>query len=170
MTIPLEAVVGELHLIGGVRQDATRPTAALIAPRHAARGRAGDTLFILVELRGPDPLPYEAVIDRIEATYWRTPGSITSALRAALTVTNDWLMDRNVQAEVADRVRAGITCAVLRVREAEVFIAQAGPAAAYVAHHGQVERFPVREVTPQALGASVRWTCAFRTRHSIRAT
>ncbi len=152
MSIPLEAVVGELHIIGGARQGVTRPTAALVAPRHAARGRAGDTLFILVDLRGPEPLPYEAVIDRIEATYWRTPGSVTSALRAALTVTNDWLMDRNVQAEVGDRIRAGISCAVLR--ESEVFIAQAGPAAMYITHHGQVERFPAREVALQALGAS----------------
>lgn len=152
MSIPLEAVVGELHIIGGARQGVTRPTAALVAPRHAARGRASDTLFVLVDLRGPEPLPYEAVIERIEATYWRTPGSVTSALRAALTVTNDWLMDRNVQVEVNDRIRAGISCAVLR--ESEVFIAQAGPAAVYITHHGQVERFPAREVAPQALGAA----------------
>jgi hypothetical protein len=154
MAIPLKAVVGELHLIGGARQSVTRPTAVLTAPRHAARGRADDTLCILVELRGPESLPYEAVIDRIEATYWRTPGSVTSALRAALVVTNDWLMDRNVPADVNDRVMAGISCAVFRVREADLFIAQAGPAAAYVAHQGTVERFPAREVTPLAMGTS----------------
>jgi hypothetical protein len=154
MSIPLEAVTGELHLLGGARQSATRPTAALAAPRHAARGRSGDMLFVLVELRGPEPLPYEAVIDRIEATYWRTPGSVTAALRAALVVTNDWLMDQNLQAQVADRIHAGVSCAALRQREAEVFIAQAGPAAAYVAHHGQVERFPAREVAAQAMGTS----------------
>lgn len=109
-------------------------------------------LFVLVELRGPDPLPYRDLVDRIEAAYWRTPGTVTSALRAALVIANDWLMDRNVQLEVADRLRAGVSCAVLR--EAEVWIAQAGPAAVYVAHHGQVERFPAREVTAPAMGAS----------------
>ncbi len=154
MTIPLEAVVGELHIVAGARQSVTRPTAELVAPRHAARGRASDRLLVLIDLLGPQPLPYEAVIDRIEATYWRTPGSVTAALRAALVVTNDWLMDRNIQAQVADRLHAGISCVVLRAREAEVFIAQAGPAATYVVHHGQIERFPAREVMAPALGIS----------------
>ena len=154
MSIPLEALVGELHISGGVRQSASRPTGAFVAPRRAARGRAGDRLFVLVELRGPDPLPYRDLVDRIEAAYWRTPGTVTSALRAALVIANDWLMDRNLPVEVADRVRAGVSCAVLRVRESEALIAQAGPAAAYVAHHGQVERFPAREVTAPAMGAS----------------
>jgi len=152
MSIPLEALVGELHISGGARQRASRPTASFVAPRRAARGRAGDRLFVLVELRGPDPLPYEALVDRIEAAYWRTPGAVTAALRAALVIANDWLMDRNVQMEVADRVRAGVSCVVLR--DTEVFIAQAGPAATYVAHHGQVERFPAREVVAPAMGAS----------------
>jgi hypothetical protein len=40
------------------------------------------------------------------------------------------------------------------LRGTEVFIAQAGPAAAYVAHHGQVERFPARDVVAPAMGAS----------------
>src|SRR5512136_920046 len=154
MSIPLEAVSGQLHITRGVRQSPSRATATLVAPRHAARGRASDQLLVLVDLRGPEPLPYQAVIDRIGATYWRTPGSVTAALRAALVVTNDWLMDQNIQAQVTDRVHAGISCGVLRAREAEVFIAQAGPAATYVAHHGQVERFPARQVTAQALGIS----------------
>ena len=139
MSIPLEAVVGELHILGGARQSVTLPTATLVAPRRAARGRAGDTLFVLLDLRGPEPLPYETLMDCVEAAYWSTPGTVTSALRAAFTAANDWLMDHNVQAAVASRFHAGVSCAVLR--GAEVFIAQAGPAAAYVAHHGQVERF-----------------------------
>lgn len=152
MSIPLEAVVGELHIIGGVRQSVTLPTAALVAPRRAARGRAGDTLFVLIELRGPAPPPYQALMDRIEAAYWSTPGTVTSALRAAVTAANGWLMDHNVQSTVAGRFHAGVSCAVLR--EADVFIAQAGPAATYVAHHGQVERFPAHGVVAPAMGIS----------------
>jgi hypothetical protein len=152
MSIPLEAVIGELHIIGGVRQNVTRPTAVLVAPRRAARGRPGDTLFVLVELRGQEPLPYEVLIDRIGEAYWKTPGTITSALRVAIAAANDWLWERNMPAPVADRLRAGISCAVLR--GAEVLIAQAGPAAAYMAHYGQVERFPARDIVPPALGVS----------------
>ena len=152
MSIPLEALVGELHISGGVRQSTSRATGSFVPPRRAARGRAGDMLFVLVELSGPVPLPYRDLVDRIEAAYWRTPGTVTSALRAALVIANDWLMDRNLPVEVADRLRAGVSCAVLR--ESQVLIAQAGPAAAYVAHHGRVERFPARQVTAPAMGAS----------------
>lgn len=152
MPIPLEAIVGELHIVEGARQSVTLPTAALVPPRRAARGRADDTLFILIELRGSAPLPYQALVNRIEAAYWSTAGTVTSALRAAVTAANDWLMDHNARAAITDRFHAGVSCAVLR--EAEVLIAQAGPAAAYVAHHGQVERFPARDVAAPAMGMS----------------
>lgn len=152
MPIPLEAVVGELHIVGGKRQDMTPPTAVITAPKRAARGRAGDMLCLLAELRGPEPLPYEDLIERVSEVYWRTPGTITSALRAALAAVNDWLMDRNVKADVNDRHRAGVSCAVLR--GAEVIIAQVGPAAAYVAHYGQVERFPASDMVPPAMGVT----------------
>ncbi len=160
MSIPLEAIVGDVHVVGGVRQSITAPTATLQPPRRVARGRSGDRLFVLVELRPPDlgadielyHAPYNKIIDQIAAAYWRTEGSVTAALRAAITAANDWLMDYNLNAPVRERFRAGVTCAAMR--QADVFIAQAGPAACYVAHQGRVERFPSRDVAAPALGAS----------------
>lgn len=160
MSIPLEAIVGDVHIVGGVRQPVTAPTAVFQPPRRAARGRAGDRLFVLVELRPPDlsaqveiyNAPYNKIIDQLSAAYWRTEGSVTSALRAAIMAANSWLMDYNLEAPVPERFRAGITCVTMR--ESDVFIAQAGPAVCYVAHQGALERFPAREVTAPALGAS----------------
>ncbi len=160
MSIPLEAIIGDLHIIGGVRQPMTAPTATFEPPRRCARGRGNDRLFVLVEMRPPDVgatieatyAPYSKAVDQLSTAYWRTEGSVTAALRAALTAANDWLMDYNLQSPVLERFRAGITCVALR--ESTAFIAQAGPAACYVAHQGQVERFPSRDVAAPALGAS----------------
>lgn len=160
MSIPLEAIVGDVHIVGGVRQPVTAPTAVFQPPRRAARGRAGDRLFVLVEVRPPDlsaqveiyNAPYNQVIDQLSAAYWRTEGSVTAALRAAITAANNWLMDYNLESPVQERFRAGVTCVTMR--EADVFIAQAGPAVCYVAHQGVLERFPARDITAPALGAS----------------
>lgn len=163
MSIPLEAIVGDLYIVGGARQPVSAPTAMFQPPRRAARGRVGDRLFVLVELRRSDlgadsaiaygsSAPYGQIIDQAAAAYWNTPGSITAALRAAITAANNWLMDRNLESPVPERLGAGITCVVMRA--ADVFVAQAGPAACYVAHQGQVERFPSRDVSSPALGAS----------------
>jgi hypothetical protein len=135
--LPLDAVIGELYIVNGQRQSAASFSGAFTAPRRATRGRQGDTLFILADASGQTPLISE-VIERIQQTYWHTPGSVTAGLRAAIEAGNDWLVDSNRSALAA--TRAGVTCAVLR--GSEIFIAQAGPSYAYVAHQGRLERFP----------------------------
>ncbi|MGH2592225.1 MAG: hypothetical protein ACRDGG_01790 [Anaerolineae bacterium] len=144
--IPLDSIVGELHIVNGQRQTTTPRSGVFTAPRRGARGRRDDTLFILVDAAGSHPIIPD-LIQRIQQAYWRVPGSVTSGLRAALDAGNDWLIDYN-QSAVAP-TRAGITCAVLR--GSEVFIAQVGSACAYVAHQGRLERFPLRDVSGGSL-------------------
>ena len=138
MVNSLDSIVGELHLVGGQRQSATTHSNAFAAPRRSARGRQDDTLFILVDASGSAPLIQE-LIQRIQQTYWHTSGSVTAGLRTALEAGNEWLINNNQSAPAG--MRAGVTCAVLR--GSEVFIAQAGPSCAYVAHQGHLERFPL---------------------------
>ena len=45
--IPLDSIVGELHIVNGQRQTTTPRSGAFTAPRRGARGRQDDTLFIL---------------------------------------------------------------------------------------------------------------------------
>ncbi|MGH6962610.1 MAG: hypothetical protein ACREE7_19190, partial [Dongiaceae bacterium] len=78
------------------------------------------------------------LIQRIQQAYWHVPGSVTAGLRAAIEAGNTWLVDHNQSAMAP--TRAGVTCVVLR--GPEIFIAQAGPSCAYVAHQGRIERFP----------------------------
>ena len=133
----LDSVVGELHIVSGQRQKTPQFTGAFTAPRRSARGRQDDTLFVLIDPSGSHVLVPD-LIQRIQHAYWHATGSVTAGLRAAIEAGNAWLIEQNQSAVAA--TRAGVTCAVLRGSEA--FIAQAGSASAYVAHQGQVERFP----------------------------
>ena len=135
--LPLDSVVGELHIVNGQRQSTTAFTAAFTAPRRSARGRQDDTLFILVDASGSSA-PVPDLIERIQQAYWRASGGVTAGLRTAMEAGNDWLVEHNRSALAPSRAAA--TCAVLR--GSEIFIAQAGPSCAYIAHQGRLERFP----------------------------
>ncbi len=140
-------MVGELTLVGGTRQSVTPATGVFTAPRRSARGRAEDTLYVLIDLEGKAPaMLIDEMKQHLSGVYWSTPGSVTAALRAAVSSASEWLMARNVEAASADRLIGGISCAVLR--HAEVFSAQAGLANLYVAHQGSIEQFSSRDVDP----------------------
>jgi len=138
----LDSVVGELNIVNGRRQSTTPHSGAFTAPRRSARGRLDDTFFLLIDAPGAHPAVPD-LIQRIQNAYWHVPGSVTSGLRAALDAGNNWLVDHN-QSAVAP-LRGGVTGAVLR--GSEVFIAQVGPACAFVGHQGRLERFPMRDVS-----------------------
>ena len=148
MSTSLDSLVGEMQIIAGARQSTTPATQVITAPRRAARGRAADTLYVLVEVSGAASGELGEMIQRLRDTYWATPGSVTAALRTAITAGGDWLMDRNVNAPAPDRQNGGISCAVLRGHE--VVIAQAGPASAYIAQRGAALHYPadVEPLTP----------------------
>ncbi len=163
MSISLDSLVGELQIVAGAPQSTTPATHVATAPRRAARGRAADTVYVLCDLPGAASSVLGELIEVMLKTYWATPGSVTAALRAAVAVGSEWLMDRNVNAQLPDRQSGGLSCAVLR--GSEVFIAQAGPASAYVAQHGTVQHFPAADAEPMtALGmaraADVRYAHA----------
>ncbi len=144
--IPLDSVVGELHIVNGQRQSTTAFTGVFTAPRRSARGRQDDTLFILADAIGSSA-PAPDLIQRIQQAYWRTPGSVTAGLRTAIEAGNNWLVEHNRSALASSR--AGVACAVLR--GSELFIAQAGPSCAYVAHQGRLERFPRGDMAGSSL-------------------
>jgi hypothetical protein len=140
-------MIGELNILSGLRQATTPATGVFTAPRRSARGRAEDTLYVLIDLvdRAPAML-IDEMKQQLAEVYWSTPGSVTAALRGAIAAASDWLMTRNTEASASDRLAGGLSCAVLR--QADVFIAQAGSANVYVAHQGSIEQFPARDAEP----------------------
>ena len=102
MSVPLDSLVGEVHLIEGARQSTTPATGVFTAPRRAARGREDDMLYVLIDLLGDvSSADLHNVMEQATRAYWSTQGSVTAALRAALTAANQWLMDHNTHALAA---------------------------------------------------------------------
>ncbi|RMF29636.1 MAG: hypothetical protein D6759_13495 [Chloroflexi bacterium] len=140
MTIPLDSVVGELYLVGGVPQPDPPHLAVLTPPRRAARDRREDTLFIFLDLGpGTPPALLVEMIRRLASAYWRRAGSTTAALRHAIAQANAYLLEENLGLPPSTRRHGGITCAVLRGNS--IFLAQSGPALALYARPGRVRRY-----------------------------
>lgn len=135
---------GFLDVTDGVRYEGQPLGAAVLpAPRYAARNRVGDTLCLLLELDGPQPIPqtmYRDVIAAIADTYFLHPGSITAGLRAAIAEANAALLRENTGPEPRTVAYGALTCAVWHGNE--VIIAQAGPAQAAMVRAGRLERYP----------------------------
>ena len=147
MSVPLDSLVGEVHLIEGVRQSTTPATGVFTAPRRAARGREDDMLYVLIDLLGDvSSADLHAVREQATRAYWAMQGSVTAALRAALTAANQWLMDYNTRAPLPERLTGGMACAVLRGSEA--YVAQAGPTSVFIRQGNAIEAYPARDAEP----------------------
>lgn len=105
-------------------------------------GRSKGALYILVEAAGvaKDETERE-LVDLLANEYDRAKGSITASLRQAIAAANHRLYTQNQKALPEMRMAAGVTCAV--IRDTDVFLAQAGPALAYVLHQDTLQRSPV---------------------------
>ncbi|HUT18905.1 MAG TPA: hypothetical protein VM366_07075 [Anaerolineae bacterium] len=143
MTDKWETNVGELRLIGGVRQE--QPMNLTVAERRPLlpiRSRGKGRLHILVELSG-DTLGREELCqdlaNAIAEEYFATPGTITYGLRQALLLANAQLLRHNARTMTEHRV-GGAACVVLR--DGEAFVAQAGWPMVYLIQREQVEAFP----------------------------
>ncbi len=156
----LQAVTGQLYILNGaIQQEPSVPgILAQTAPARPERGRENDFLFVHVTLSGPpqdeDPLLHD-IVESIGSRFYSTSGSVTAALRQAITETNRRLLDYNLSG--AKQIREGaLTCAVQRGEE--LFVAQVGEAFALVGHIFGIERLPVAsqsQPTPFGRTASV---------------
>lgn len=97
----------------------------------------------VVEVHGP-PQGRDTVAEDLtailESVYLEAPGGVTAALRAALQAANGHLLELNRERPAKARFLSGASCLVLG--DGEAYIAQAGPALAYVRSREKVQRFP----------------------------
>jgi len=143
MSEKLKVETDWINLVGGVSlKDEEAAGLGQVEQRRLPIGPDKGTLYVLVEsLRGPQPDVERQVVDAIAEAYRRAPlGSITGALRQALTVANRQLYQANQAALSDQKIAVGTTCAVLR--GADLFLAQVGPALAYMVHRGTLQRVP----------------------------
>lgn len=151
----LEADVGLIHIAGGALRNTPPPgTAAHTAPRRSGRGRADDLLFVNLGLLGPStPAPdLQGHLTQLSVeAFYKTPGSVTAALRAAAAVINDRLNDINRERDGRD-LHANWMAAVLR--GGDFYAAQAGHGEAVHVRAGSVRRFSSEQAARRALGTS----------------
>ena len=135
--------VDQLAVAGGQRHGQAHGALAEEPTSRFSRGRRRGSLYVLVEVSGPvrgRDLVADRLAELIRDIYYDQRGSITAALQEAIRDANSLLADENRQSMPDQQWTVGLSCVVLRNQD--IFIAQAGPAALYIAHEGQVVRFP----------------------------
>ncbi|MEP7359876.1 MAG: hypothetical protein ABI847_21675, partial [Anaerolineales bacterium] len=156
----LEAATSLLNVAGGrALPDEPPGFAVLAAPRKSARGREQDALFLCLGLRAREavaPERYEELLSLAALTFFGSPGSVTSALRQAVTAVNQKLLDNNLlagQPGGAPPMQGGLIAAALR--EADLYAVQAGPGLVLVARPAGHERFPHTASRPLGLSNTI---------------
>ena len=137
MSTGLRTSVGSLHVVDGVRQEkAANQGIFEQSPLIPARHKQG-SLYILVETVGnfSDHAKVQEEVVRVAREGLGDPGSITARIRQAIGVANEHLFEHNLNAPPEQRGVAGITCVVLRERDA--YVGQLGPA--LLCHIGEDE-------------------------------
>ncbi len=97
------------------------------APRRSARGREQDRLIFYLVFEGTPPFSNEKreqILLDLSRLYYRTPGSMTAALKASAEAFNRILLERNIQLG-ANRECIGYLIQIL-LRGSRLMIAQSG--------------------------------------------
>jgi hypothetical protein len=103
-------------------------------PRRAARGRDADRLILYFAMLGNAPLPadqIEPLLTRLAQIFYKTPGSITAAMRSGADHLNLFLLDRNLRGSNAGRQGVGLLVIGV-LREDRLTLAHCGPAHTFV--------------------------------------
>jgi hypothetical protein len=143
----VKTTVGQVTMVGGSQVDPSDGILVEEPTSRFSRGRSRGSLYVLLDISGRgagrQALSRE-LITGVRNVYYGQRGSITAGLQQAIQEANRLVFEENRNSLPGEQWSAGITCMVLR--SDDLFIAQAGPSAAYLAHDGHVTRFP--DVSP----------------------
>jgi len=142
MSAELQTNIDSLSIVDGIWQEKASNLGIIEQSRLVPSWHGRGNLYVLVETIGgfPDPARIEERIIDIISEYYRSPGSVTAGIRAAIKAANTYLFEENLNAEREERGVAGVTCVVLKDRDA--YIGQCGPALLYHVGKGQFQRLP----------------------------
>lgn len=138
----LRTSVDSFSIVNGVYQEKAYNLSvseySAIIPYRKGRGN----LYVLVETIGsfPDHAQVQQRIIEIAQEYYRTSGSITAGIRTVIKTANAHLFEENLNAPREQRGVAGITCVVLKDRDA--YVGQSGPALLYHIGKGMRQILP----------------------------
>ncbi len=156
MTTDLQTDVGLLHVAGGAPRSTPPPgTLARAAPRRPARGRADDLLFLTVQVQASGRVP-PGMLDHLAQAgadvFYRTPGSVTSALREVMLEVSDELANAGRAQEPVGRYLGRVVAAVMR--DDNLYMAQCGPGRLTLIRGSQVSSMSSPEAANRPLGSA----------------
>ena len=155
------AVTGYLNMKNGELQSGGKSSGLVgqRAPRNSDRNRQNDLLFVHITLFPAVAEAYDALAEDLAEAFttffYRTGGTVNSALRQATRHINGLLLKWNMSHEGASR-EAAITSVVYK--NEEMFIVQSGPSLAMLGRNFGVERIPAVEpdrITPLGRGVNL---------------
>ena len=123
-------------------------------PRRAARGRQADRLILYLVMEGNaqiSPSQQEQLLKNLAQIYYKTPGSVTAALRAAAETLNQQLLDQNLKEASSGQQGVGLLM-LMALREERIYLAQCGPTHAYCISPGGFQHFYDPQPTRRGLG------------------
>lgn len=125
-------------------------------PKKAARFRNRDRLMMHLYLDGNAPLPpdqVDQILGNLAKTYFKTAGTVTTALRAAAENLNQYLLDRNIRNSSTGRQSVGYLTQIV-LRENRISVAQSGLTHAFLITSAVVEQIHDLSLAGNGLGLS----------------
>jgi hypothetical protein len=127
-----------------------------LPPRHPARGRKGDRLVIFLLFEGEHNFSRERVqhlMETMEKAYYKTSGSVTSAMRVLIEDLNELILSYNLrQASSGQQTIAQLSIAVARGEH--LYLSQSGPSHAFLLTPGKIEHVHDLQTAGRGLGVS----------------
>ncbi len=141
-----DVIFSSIHVVDG--QELGDTPQVFVQPSGKRSPRSGETLILFLDMPNASSSMCADVAHAFSEGYAHAPGGLTTALRLAIKLANDRLVELNRAAPLAQRATGSISCAV--VNNESVVIAQTGPAIAFArARTGAFERVtPIGELTP----------------------
>ena len=126
------------------------------APRRAVRSRAEDLLILSITVSDSDRFSLknqEAWLDGLAQSFFKTSGSVTTALRMLIESINLTMLEKNLKSPQAGISATGAINLIAIHRQA-VYIAQSGSTHAYVLNPQGLQHFYDTNQTDRDLGLS----------------
>lgn len=125
-------------------------------PRKPARFRNRDRLALHLFLDGNATLPpdqVDQILANLAKSYYKTAGTVTTALRAVAETLNQYLLDRNIRNSSTGRQAVGYLSQIV-LRDRNLSIAQSGLSHAYLLTSSKVEHIQDLHLAGNGLGLS----------------
>ena len=124
-------------------------------PKRTARGRNEDILVLLIHFTAENPFPtekYEKILQKVLDSYYKTAGTVTSALREAASKLNEEVLSFNQEQREGPSLLAQVNFVV--IRRGLLYLASAGPARFILLNRQDLQEFSDAEGSIRGLGGS----------------